>query len=110
MTLKRQLESKSQALVILNKELTECQTDRDQFQLMAEKLQEKCSALKRVYLKENNIFTDQYENPHSIATTDSKEVECLRQKLRDALGDIKVKNCIQILEEVMNIFIIIANI
>ncbi|KAK6635860.1 hypothetical protein RUM44_001114 [Polyplax serrata] len=97
LTLKRQLESKSEALVILNKELAEFKTERDQFKLMAERLQEKCSTLKKVSYRENSVFNDRSEEPLSPTSIDVKEVnrslkfevECLRQKLRDALGDVK---------------------
>ncbi|KAK6638961.1 hypothetical protein RUM43_007231 [Polyplax serrata] len=97
LTLKRQLESKSEALVILNKELAEFKTERDQFKLMAERLQEKCSTLKKGSYRENSVFNDRSEEPLSPTSIDVKEVnrslkfevECLRQKLRDALGDVK---------------------
>lgn len=104
LTLKRQLESKSEALVILNKELAEFKTERDQFKLMAERLQEKCSTLKKVSYRENSVFNDRSEEPLSPTSIDVKEVnrslkfevECLRQKLRDALGDVKVVQFLKI--------------
>ena len=66
---------------------------------MAEKLQEKCSTLKKNSFKESSLFNDNYDEPISPTSSDSKdvnrslkfEVDCLRQKLRDALGDVKVK-------------------
>ena len=93
LTLKRKLDSKCQALVIISKELSECESERDQYKLMAEKLQEKCSALKKMTLNQGSLFGEDSAPPAS----DPKEVnkslkfenENLRQKLRDAIGDVK---------------------
>lgn len=64
---------------------------------MAEKLQEKYSAFKKMSLKENSIINDQPLSPTSVESKEVNrslnfEVECLRQKLRDALGDVKVRS------------------
>ena len=40
--LKRKLQSKSEALLIISKDLDTARNERDQFKLMAEKLQERC--------------------------------------------------------------------
>ena len=40
--LKRKLQSKSEALLIISKDLDKVQNERDQFKTMAEKLQERC--------------------------------------------------------------------
>jgi hypothetical protein len=45
--LRRKLQSKAEALLILSKELDVCRKERDQFQLMAEQLQHRYTALKK---------------------------------------------------------------
>jgi hypothetical protein len=45
--LRRKLQSKAEALLILSKELDQCRTERDQFKLMAEQLQDRYSMLKK---------------------------------------------------------------
>lgn len=45
--LHRKLQSKAEALLILSKELDQCRTERDQFKLMAEQLQDRYSVLKK---------------------------------------------------------------
>ena len=55
--------------------------------------------IKKNSFKESSLFNDNYDEPISPTSSDSKdvnrslkfEVDCLRQKLRDALGDVKVK-------------------
>ncbi|XP_033755861.1 uncharacterized protein LOC117338612 [Pecten maximus] len=47
---KRKLDSKCEALLILSKELAQCVSERDQFKLMAEQLQERYQALKKQVL------------------------------------------------------------
>ncbi|XP_066991607.1 coiled-coil domain-containing protein 149 [Anabrus simplex] len=105
--LRRKLQSKAEALLILSKELDQCRTERDQFKLMAEQLQDRYSTLKkksfdlglsRAYLYSDGL--DSYSSGSSILQVleESKEknkalrieVEDLRQRLRDAQGDIKV--------------------
>lgn len=44
---KRKLDSKCQALLILSKELDQCRSERDQFKLMAEQLQQRYQNIKR---------------------------------------------------------------
>lgn len=44
---KRKLQSKNDALVILAKDLTECQGERDQYKMMADQLRHKCQNLKK---------------------------------------------------------------
>jgi Uncharacterized coiled-coil protein (DUF2353) len=45
--LRRKLQSKAEALLILSKELDDSRKQRDQFKLMAEQLQHRYSALKK---------------------------------------------------------------
>ncbi|KAL0269227.1 UNVERIFIED_CONTAM: hypothetical protein PYX00_007030 [Menopon gallinae] len=95
LTLKRKLDSKCEALVILNKELSECITEKEQYKILAEQLQKKLSTYKKIPIRQS-CFTDNCDEPYQ-SHQDSKEtnrnlvceVESLRQKLRDALGDIK---------------------
>ena len=46
---KRKLESKKDALLILSKELDNCQQERDQYRLMANQLRERHQGLKEKY-------------------------------------------------------------
>nr|CAB3228198.1 coiled-coil domain-containing protein 149 [Phallusia mammillata] len=93
--LKRKLQSKSEALLIISKDLDGARLERDQFKLMAEKLQEKCQAFKRhqadfpltsdkakllVMLKEMKSQKLQYQ----------KQCEHLQLKLNEAVGDVKL--------------------
>ncbi|KAJ9584550.1 hypothetical protein L9F63_021108 [Diploptera punctata] len=105
--LRRKLQSKSEALLILSKDLDQCRTERDQFKLMAEQLQDRYSMLKKkshdMGLSRMMLYSDGFESNrsgHSVAQLMSEtkeqnkalriEVEDLRQKLRDAQGDNKV--------------------
>lgn len=64
---------------------------------MAEQLQEKCTALKKISLNQNSYYLES-EDLAPAVVSDPKELnkslkfenEDLRQKLRDALGDVKV--------------------
>lgn len=49
MVCKQKLESKTEALLILSKELDTCQQERDQYKLMANQLRERHQALKKKY-------------------------------------------------------------
>ncbi|GLH03201.1 Uncharacterized protein GBIM_09100 [Gryllus bimaculatus] len=116
--LRRKLQSKAEALLILSKELDQCRTERDQFKLMAEQLQDRYTSLKKksfdLGLSRSYLYssgTDCYDTGSTIMEilneTKEKnkamkiEIEDLRQKLRDAQGDVKVlrlrvsqqKNC-----------------
>ncbi|XP_021938781.1 coiled-coil domain-containing protein 149 [Zootermopsis nevadensis] len=105
--LRRKLQSKSEALLILSKDLDQCRTERDQFKLMAEQLQDRYSMLKKKshdmgfnYMMFYPDGVDSSRCGKSLAqvlgesTEQNKalriELEDLRQKLRDAHGDIKV--------------------
>ncbi|XP_049952464.1 coiled-coil domain-containing protein 149 isoform X1 [Schistocerca serialis cubense] len=106
--LRRKLQSKAEALLILSKELDQCRTERDQFKLMAEQLQDRYSALKKksheMGLSKLSLYYDGIDsygaNAPSILQVlgETKEqnkalkmeAEDLKQKLRDAQGDIKV--------------------
>lgn len=45
--LKRKLQLKSEALMLLSQEIDQCRTQRDQFKLMAEQIQERFLHLKK---------------------------------------------------------------
>lgn len=104
LALKTKLTSKVEALLILSTELDKCRSERDQFKLMAEQLQDRCTQLKR---KSNNVVNyceegiDYSQAPgQNVAKllNDTRElnkaltlqIESLRQKLNEAEGDIRV--------------------
>ncbi|XP_071448186.1 coiled-coil domain-containing protein 149 [Hetaerina americana] len=105
--LRRKLQSKAEALLILSKELDQCRTERDQFKLMAEQLQDRCSTLKKRFHNKSSsslaLYSGGVESEHSgysvaqiLGETTEKnkalriELEDVRQRLRDAQGDVKV--------------------
>ncbi|KDR08927.1 hypothetical protein L798_00581, partial [Zootermopsis nevadensis] len=93
--LRRKLQSKSEALLILSKDLDQCRTERDQFKLMAEQLQDRYSMLKK---KSHDMVNRRCGKSLAQVLGESTEqnkalrieLEDLRQKLRDAHGDIKI--------------------
>lgn len=103
---KRKLESKCQALLILSKELDQCRSERDQFKLMAEQLQQRYQNIKRQLGQ--TCYSASFDDSTSRGPTSSKnlgsllfeckeqnkslqfDVEDLKQKLQDANGDIKL--------------------
>ncbi|XP_033754635.1 coiled-coil domain-containing protein 149-like isoform X2 [Pecten maximus] len=103
---KRKLDSKCEALLILSKELAQCVSERDQFKLMAEQLQERYQALKKQVLgkmpssdpNDNNRYPHVKHQDLGFVLIETREqnkslqfdVEDLRQKLHDAQGDIKL--------------------
>lgn len=92
------------AVTILNNELDKCRSERDQFKLMAEQLQERCKRLKKqqvdtsCYSEERIDYTQVPGANVAKLLTDTREqnkelllqIESLRQKLAEAEGDIKV--------------------
>ncbi|XP_075740833.1 coiled-coil domain-containing protein 149 isoform X1 [Rhipicephalus microplus] len=105
--LRCRLESKSEALLILTRDLEQCQSERDQFKLMADQLRERHGELRRrlqawgptvasVYDTKN--FKGQAEKSLAQLLCDLKEQnrrlqsenESLGQKLREALEDAKL--------------------
>lgn len=99
--LKKKLQMKSEALILLSQELDQCRAQRDQFKLMAEQIQERLMYFK----KQTNVNREMdkcYNFDSELSTldllTEAKEqnkclklqVETLRQKLSDAQRDIKV--------------------
>ncbi|KAK0182599.1 hypothetical protein PV327_000720 [Microctonus hyperodae] len=98
--LRKKLQLKSEALILLSQELDQCRTERDQFKLMAEQIQERFWNFK----KQTNDSKDirMYSLDEDFRTMDlltevreqnkclRLQVETLRQKLGDAQGDIKV--------------------
>lgn len=103
---KRKLDSKCQALMILSKELDQCRSERDQFKLMAEQLQERYQKIKRQLGQ--TCYSISFDDDMSRGPSNSKnlgsllfeckeqnkslqfDVEDLKQKLQDANGDIKL--------------------
>lgn len=98
--LKRKLQMKSEALLLLSQELDRCRTQRDQFKSMAEQIQERFLHLRKQMCetKESNRCYSSDEDFRTLdLLTEAREqnkclrlqVEALRQKLADAEGDIK---------------------
>ncbi|KAG7213774.1 hypothetical protein KM043_002995 [Ampulex compressa] len=90
--LHKKLQMKSEALVVLGQELDQCRTQRDQFKLMAEQIQERFSHLKKQIsdTKESSRTLDLLTEAREQNKCLKLQVETLRQKLGDAQGDIKV--------------------
>nr|XP_026691162.1 coiled-coil domain-containing protein 149 isoform X2 [Ciona intestinalis] len=92
---KRKLQSKSEALLIISKDLETAQKERDQFKMMAEKLQERCQALKRQQA-DFAMLSDKAKLIRVLRDTKNQKLghqrhsEMLQQKLNEALGDIKL--------------------
>lgn len=100
--LKRKLESKNEALLILSRDIQECREERDQFKLMAEQIQERYQALKKQLVGVAPQLNFNYNNMEhqslarllcemkEVNKTLQLEVDDLRQKLSDSQGDIKL--------------------
>nr|CAD7452187.1 unnamed protein product [Timema tahoe] len=106
--LRRKLQSKVEAVLILSKELDHYRTERDQFKLMAEQLQDRYTALKKIYhnmghghssiFHGDGLVTEKFGRSLNQLLDESRErnkdlcihLEDLRQKLADAQGDLKV--------------------
>ncbi|KAH0946183.1 hypothetical protein HN011_007888 [Eciton burchellii] len=99
--LRKKLQIKSEAFMLLSQELDQCRIQRDQFKLMAEQIQERFLHLKkqicdtkdsnRCYSLEDDfrtldLLTEAQEQNKCLRL----QVETLRQRLIDAEGDIKV--------------------
>ncbi|KMQ83355.1 coiled-coil domain-containing protein 149, partial [Lasius niger] len=98
--LRRKLQMKSEALLLLSQELDQCRMQRDQFKSMAEQIQERFLHLRKQMCetKELNRCYNSDEDFRILdLLTEAREqnkclrlqVETLRQKLADAEGDIK---------------------
>ncbi|XP_060922115.1 coiled-coil domain-containing protein 149-A [Limanda limanda] len=100
---RRKLESKTEALLILSKELDTCQQERDQYKLMANQLRERHQGLKKKYRelidgdpslppekrKQVNLaqlLRDSRERAKQLG----EEVKELTQRLTEAQGDNKL--------------------
>lgn len=104
---RRKLDSKCEALLILSREMDQCRSERDQFKLMAEQLQERYQTLKRQLAGKDlggsfgsggghheeghgqnirKLLCDSRDQSKSLQF----EVEDMKQKLADAQGDIKL--------------------
>lgn len=102
--LRSKLQSKVEALSIISKQLDKCRSERDQFKLMAEQLQERYTLLKKKSYNGVNYYDERIDYTqlpgHNVAQLlgDTREmnkallleVESLRQKLSESEGDIKV--------------------
>ncbi|RZF40904.1 hypothetical protein LSTR_LSTR015060 [Laodelphax striatellus] len=98
--LRRKLQSKAEALLILSQELEQCRTERDQFKLMAEQIQGRYSKLKKICPDSIIGYGSAHLPGKSVAQLVEElseknkalvlEQEDLKQKLKDAYGDIKV--------------------
>ncbi|XP_012232002.1 coiled-coil domain-containing protein 149 [Linepithema humile] len=98
--LKKRLQMKSEALVLMSQDVEQCKTQRDQFKFMAEQIQERFLRLKKQMCdtKELNRCHSVDDNLRTLdLLTEAREqnkclrlqVETLRQKLAEAVGDIK---------------------
>ncbi|CAL8376521.1 unnamed protein product [Gadus morhua 'NCC'] len=101
---KRKLESKKDALLILSKELDNCQQERDQYRLMANQLRERHQGLKEKYreLIDGGDPSLPPEKRHLVnlaqllrdsrerGRKQGEEVKELTQRLSDAQGDNKL--------------------
>ncbi|XP_076813133.1 coiled-coil domain-containing protein 149-like [Clavelina lepadiformis] len=93
--LKRKLQSKSEALLIISKDLEKAQSERDQFKLMAEKLQERCQAFKREQAdipltSDKGSLIQMLKDLRNQKLAHQKHSEVLQQKLNEAYGDVKL--------------------
>lgn len=101
--MRSRLESKVKAVTILNNELDKCSSERDQFKLMAEQLQVRCTSIKKQlysnsYSEERIDYTQIPGANVAKLLNDTREqnkelllqIESLRQKLTESEGDIKV--------------------
>ncbi|CAG5028400.1 unnamed protein product [Parnassius apollo] len=96
--LKSKLQSKVEALAIMNKELDKCSMERDRYKTLVEQLQ--CKKTMSICLQDNNNFRFTPINTITggeilAKTRDNNimlnlEVETLRSKLEEANGDILV--------------------
>ncbi|XP_034745745.1 coiled-coil domain-containing protein 149-like isoform X3 [Etheostoma cragini] len=100
---KQKLESKTEALLILSKELDTCQQERDQYKLMANQLRERHQGLKKKYRelidgdpslppeKRNQVNLAQLlRDSREKSFLLSEEVKELKQRLVEAQGDNKL--------------------
>ncbi|KAH8008916.1 hypothetical protein HPB51_007572 [Rhipicephalus microplus] len=87
--LRCRLESKSEALLILTRDLEQCQSERDQFKLMADQLRERHGELRRRLQAWSlaQLLCDLKEQNRRLQA----ENESLGQKLREALEDAKAR-------------------
>ncbi|XP_054272003.1 coiled-coil domain-containing protein 149 [Macrosteles quadrilineatus] len=105
--LRRKLQSKAEALIILTQELEQCRTERDQFKLLAEQAKSRTLPKKSVDDQVSrgrlSVYNDNYSDSsgkgssydHYMEVREQNktlryEIQDLKQKLREAYGDIKV--------------------
>lgn len=107
--LRRKLQSKGEALLILSRELDQCRTERDQYKMIAEQIQIRSSTLRKKPgdldeegRTKQSLYSDHFSIPATcnslqlLAESNEQnkslrlELQDLKQKLREAYGDIKV--------------------
>ncbi|KAH7965129.1 hypothetical protein HPB49_003973 [Dermacentor silvarum] len=104
------LESKAEALLILTRDLEQCQSERDQFKLMADQLRERHGELRRRLQAWGPTIASVYDGKNLKGQTEKSlaqllcdlkeqnrqlqsENESLTQKLRESLEDGKASFC-----------------
>ncbi|XP_061100464.1 coiled-coil domain-containing protein 149-like [Conger conger] len=103
LVVKRKLDSKKEALLILSKELDSCQQERDQYKLMANQLRERHQSLKKKYrelIDGDPSLPPEKRNQVSLAQLlrecrernrqVCEELKELSQRLNEAQGDNKL--------------------
>lgn len=95
--LERRLQSKSEALLIMRKELEKYRVERDQFKLMAETVQMRYMAIKKSLSDVNSLEYFQGSIAASIINETREQnwalttqVEALKQRLTELKGDMKL--------------------
>lgn len=93
--LRRKLHSKTEALLIITKDLDATQKERDQYKLMAEKLRVRCQSYKRQFTdfpitKDQASLIQMLRDTRNQKSAHQKQCEVLQQKLAEALGDVKL--------------------
>ncbi|XP_033226141.1 coiled-coil domain-containing protein 149 [Belonocnema kinseyi] len=92
--LKKKLQLKTEAVMVLSQELDQCRTQRDQYKLMAEQIQERLVHLRKQ--TNESLESNSFRTLDSLMETREQnkclrlQVETLRQKLMDSQTDIKI--------------------
>ncbi|XP_051173173.1 coiled-coil domain-containing protein 149 [Leptopilina boulardi] len=92
--LKKKLQLKTEAVMVLSQELDQCRTQRDQYKLMAEQIQERLVHLRKQ--TNESVGLNGFRTLESLIETQEEnkclrlQVETLRQKFIDSQADIKV--------------------
>lgn len=92
--LRKKLQLKTEAVMVLSQELDQCRTQRDQYKLMAEQIQERLVHLRKQ--TNESVGLNGFRTLESLMETQEEnkclrlQVETLRQKFIDSQADIKV--------------------